>query len=111
MRRQDLSKTREGEVENRKHLREDSVLVRLAQKKNDISSREMVEDLKLNVTALSVCSRIKNTGLIICIQRKRPYISKQNIANMAKNIGICKREYFEGFTILEQCFMVRRKQI
>ncbi|GBM53198.1 hypothetical protein AVEN_14226-1 [Araneus ventricosus] len=95
LRRQDSSKTRDVEAENRKQVQEKTVIVRLAQKKNNISSIEIVEDLKLNVPALTVGLRIKNTGLIICI--KRPYISEQNITNMVINIGLCKIAYFEGF--------------
>ncbi|GBM95418.1 hypothetical protein AVEN_79323-1 [Araneus ventricosus] len=108
MRQQDSSKTIEGEAENRKQVQENTVIVRLAQKKNDISSGEIMEDLKLNVPALTVRLRIKNTGLNICIKRKRPYTSKQNIANMAKNIDLCKRTYLEGVKILRKRFMVKR---
>ncbi|GBM14830.1 hypothetical protein AVEN_255887-1 [Araneus ventricosus] len=99
MRRQDSSETREGEAENRKQTsaREDSAIVRLAYKKNDISSREIVEDLKLNVSALMVRLRIKNTGFIICIKRKRPYISKQNIANIAKKYWPLQEDIFRRF--------------
>ncbi|GBM31422.1 hypothetical protein AVEN_98516-1 [Araneus ventricosus] len=71
-------------------IREDFVIVRFAQKKNKISSREILEVLKFNVSALTVRLIIKNSRLISCIQRKRPYISKQNMANMPKNTGLSK---------------------
>ncbi|GBM88017.1 hypothetical protein AVEN_224512-1 [Araneus ventricosus] len=78
------------------NAREDSMNVRSAQKKKDISSKEIVKELKLNMSALTVCLIIKNSGLISCIQRKRPYISKK----YGNALGLCKRAYFEGFTIL-----------
>ncbi|GBL90698.1 hypothetical protein AVEN_219362-1 [Araneus ventricosus] len=67
-----------GSIENKrgrgrkpkKSAREDFMIVRLAQKKNDISLREFVEDLKLNASALTMRFRIKNPGLVSCIQRK-----------------------------------------
>ncbi|GBN50843.1 hypothetical protein AVEN_4151-1 [Araneus ventricosus] len=61
MRGLDPSKTRESEMENKPKTstREDSMNVRISQKKNDLSSREIVKDLKLNVSALRVCLRIK----------------------------------------------------
>lgn len=58
--------------------RDDSMIVRLAKKKSDISSREIVEDLKLNVSAVTVRRRLKKSGLDSRIQRKKPYISKIN---------------------------------
>ncbi|GBN49855.1 hypothetical protein AVEN_221586-1 [Araneus ventricosus] len=97
MRRQDSSETKEGEAENRKQVQEKTVIARLAQKKNDISSREIVEDLKLNVPALTVRLRIKNSGVIICIKRKRTYISKQNTANMAKKYWPLQNDIFRRF--------------
>ncbi|GBL77555.1 hypothetical protein AVEN_41925-1 [Araneus ventricosus] len=74
MRRQDPSETREGETEKAKTItREDSMDVRFAQKKNNISPREFVKDLKLNVPAQTVFLIIKNSGFISCIQRNIPY--------------------------------------
>ncbi|GBN23096.1 hypothetical protein AVEN_260018-1 [Araneus ventricosus] len=61
--------------------REDSMLVRLAQKKNDKSSRENVKDLKMNTPPLIDRLRMKNSWLVICIQRKRLYMSEQNMAS------------------------------
>ncbi|GBN62446.1 hypothetical protein AVEN_79985-1 [Araneus ventricosus] len=40
-------------------------------KKKGITSREIMEDWKLNVRALIVLRRIKNSGLISYIQRKK----------------------------------------
>ncbi|GBN94855.1 hypothetical protein AVEN_111190-1 [Araneus ventricosus] len=59
--------------------REDTMLVRLTKRNNGKSSRKIVKDLKMNVSVLTVRLRFKNSGWIICIQRNRPYISKQNI--------------------------------
>ncbi|GBL84481.1 hypothetical protein AVEN_117230-1 [Araneus ventricosus] len=58
---------------------EGSMNVRFAQKKNDISSREIVKDLKWNVSAVTVCLIVKNSWLISCIETQRPYISIQNM--------------------------------
>ncbi|GBM98540.1 hypothetical protein AVEN_271094-1 [Araneus ventricosus] len=53
--------------------REDSMLTRLTQKKNDISAREIAEDMKLNVSTLTICLKIKTSGLIAAlVQRMHP---------------------------------------
>ncbi|GBN61728.1 hypothetical protein AVEN_107021-1 [Araneus ventricosus] len=88
-------------VRQKTSAREDSAIVRVAQKKNAISSREIVDDLKLNVPAATVHRSIKNTGLIICIKRKRPYISEQNIANMEKILTFAKRHISKILKFLE----------
>ncbi|GBL89922.1 hypothetical protein AVEN_178348-1 [Araneus ventricosus] len=108
MRQQDPSKSREGETgKPETSTREDSMNTKFANKKNDISSREIVKDLKLNVSALTVCLIIKNSGFISCIQRKRAIHLKTKHGN---GFVICKRAYFEGFKPLGQCFMAIQKQ-
>ncbi|GBN25409.1 hypothetical protein AVEN_136193-1 [Araneus ventricosus] len=54
--------------------REDSKNVRFPQKKNDISSREIVKDLKLNVSTLTVYLIIKNSVLTSCIQKETMHL-------------------------------------
>ncbi|GBN44922.1 hypothetical protein AVEN_86863-1 [Araneus ventricosus] len=77
MRRQDSWKVREGKAEYLKtSAREDSVSARLAQKKNDILSRDIVEDLKLNVPALTVRLIIKNTSVYHLYQKKKDHTSQ-----------------------------------
>ncbi|GBM60335.1 hypothetical protein AVEN_108120-1 [Araneus ventricosus] len=99
-----------GSIENKRgrdrkpktSTREDSVNVRFSQKKNDISSREIVKDLKFNASALTVCLIIKNSGSISCVQRKGQIHLKTKHGN---DLGLCKRAYFECFTILGQCVL------
>ncbi|GBO22211.1 hypothetical protein AVEN_16390-1 [Araneus ventricosus] len=54
------------------------MIVRLAQKKNDILSREIAKVLKLDTSAPTVCLIIKKSWLISCIQVKGSNISEQN---------------------------------
>ncbi|GBM47153.1 hypothetical protein AVEN_139231-1 [Araneus ventricosus] len=58
------------DIEPKASIREDSTIVRLAQKKNDISSREIMKDLEVNVSDPTVHLSIKNSRLISCIQTK-----------------------------------------
>lgn len=58
--------------------REDVRIVRMVKQQPTISSREIGENLNLDVSGLTIRRRIKESGLRSCIQRKKPYISKAN---------------------------------
>ncbi|GBM54855.1 hypothetical protein AVEN_3840-1 [Araneus ventricosus] len=60
--------------------RENSIIERLATKKNDISSREIMKYLKFNVSALTVCRRIKYSGLMSAIFKETTHTSKKATA-------------------------------
>ncbi|GBM71746.1 hypothetical protein AVEN_269216-1 [Araneus ventricosus] len=91
----------------KKRLREDSMILRLALEKNDISSREIG---RLDIESVSSNSSSYYQKLRV----NKLYSMKKTIHIKIKHSNVLelyKRTSFEGFAILGHCFKVRRKRI
>ncbi|GBL89100.1 hypothetical protein AVEN_255236-1 [Araneus ventricosus] len=91
------TENKRGRGKNRKQVKEKTMLVRLAQEKNDVSSREIVEDLKLKVSALTARLRIKHTELIICVSEIVMINGKMTVSIC---VNILSRNLRKSVTIL-----------
>ncbi|XP_047144614.1 uncharacterized protein LOC124818129 [Hydra vulgaris] len=75
-----------GSVENQKRFgrppktstRTDMLIARIAKQNSTITSRQIVENLKLNVSSRTVQRRLNSSGLINRLQKSKPLISGIN---------------------------------
>ncbi|GBL87518.1 hypothetical protein AVEN_165137-1 [Araneus ventricosus] len=106
MRRQDLEKTKEGETEN-KYLRRLYDCKICTEKKLYIVKRDY-ERLEIDCVSSNSLSYNQKLRVYKLYPKKKTIHLKTKHGNA---LGPCKRAYFEGFTILGQCFLVIQKQI